>query len=423
MKRHIIILITLLCIEIQAQTVYVDLNNSYFRENPAPVTAQKRDFFSNLASSVRENTIERWFESEEFWSMSRKMVVKNPFSLWANAESNTTHKTLKMLTSSIVEEVPVSYNSVTPLGEIVTVSGKMFLPKHKSAKGIIIASHYTIGGNSEAPSETFSFEGIFATKGYIVLMADYLGYGISAQYPHPYLNANNTAQVSVDLLKAALPYLQHRGFYPSTSNLILLGYSQGGAATIALERLIEQSYPQYRVQQVFAGAGPYNPAATYDYSVKENTTQIPCAVPMLILGMSYSEQLNLPIENYFLEPLYRNYQDWILSKNYSLLQINQYMSNSNISDLLTPLALDKTASPTNLFYEALSHNDLTSFEPKVEVYFFHSKEDNMVPFINSQLMCDSLTMKNIPAKYIFGSFGGHMNAAIDFFKQIYSCYL
>lgn len=401
---------------------YVDLNNPKYASLPIQQQSDQQALFAMVADSVRSNTVETWFSLEEFWSLSRMMVVENPFSPW-DSEAQTPHKTLKVLTTSLVEEIPVRYNSVTPHGEKVTVSGKIFLPKFPPIKGIIIASHYTIGSSREAPSESFSFEGIFATKGYIVLMSDYLGYGLSSQYIHPYLDVTNTAQVTVDLLKAALPYLHYRKFIPNTSELILLGYSQGGAATIGIAQLIEQSYPQFHIKHIYVGAGPYNPAATYDFCVKANQTQVPCAVPMIILGMSYSKQLNLQPHDYFRNPLLKFYRRWILSKVYSFAELNRLMQDIPLSDLLTPLAFDKKAHPTDLLYEALKTNDVTHYVPKAPVYFFHSIDDDMVPFVNSQLIHDALIKKGTEATYDFGHYGSHMNAAIDFFQKIYAHFL
>lgn len=194
-------------------------------------------------------------------------------------------------------------------GNPIEVSGKIFIPKHGNIKNIILAHHYTIGANREAPSETYSYEGIFAAKGYIVIMTDYLGYGVSQYKVHPYLNAVNAAQNSVNLLNASLLYLLRRGVSILSPQLILFGYSQGGAVTLETQRLIEQHYAaHYSIKQVYAGDGPYYPDITYDECVANNNTNIPCAVPMLIQGMSESVHLQLPLEDFFRPPLQSNYE-------------------------------------------------------------------------------------------------------------------
>lgn len=91
----------------------------------------------------------------------------------------------------------------TPLEQ----SGKLIVPASGKVKNLILVSHYTIGANFECPSETFPLEGIFAAKGYAVAIADYIGFGVTADRIHPYMHTESTARSVVDMGLAVKPGL------------------------------------------------------------------------------------------------------------------------------------------------------------------------------------------------------------------------
>jgi hypothetical protein len=57
----------------------------------------------------------------------------------------------------------------------VLVSGKVFLPRKRNLNGIVVANHYTIAKDDDAPSNSYQMDCIYALKGYAVIMPDYVG--------------------------------------------------------------------------------------------------------------------------------------------------------------------------------------------------------------------------------------------------------
>jgi len=369
------------------------------------------DFTNEVAYSVRNDIV----NSNNFWNTARKLICEH---------SDDEEKHAKIIADvqhylSGVEVIPVAYLSQHGNKKIV-LSGQIYLPRNGQINNIILAHHYTIGANREAPSQTYTFEALLAAKGYIVLMPDYLGFGLTKDSIHPYLNANMAAHASVDMLNAAIPFLYHRNVRISSSQLILCGYSQGAAASLATQRLIETSYSKYSIRENYVGAGPYSPSDTYDYCIAQDVTNIPCAIPMLLQGMLVSENLTYNLEDFLLPPLRENYNNWINSKLYSINQINTYIGSFRISEILTPLARNKLLYPTNTFYEALKHNKIDAWTPHGRIYMFHSYSDDMVPFINSTIIKDyfeSIGFSNI--EYDFDEYGTHMEAALIFYQHLY----
>ncbi len=321
-----------------------------------------------------------------------------------------------------VHQVAGTYRSVDVHGDSITVSGKFFYPENGVIKNLMIVSHYTIGANHEAPSETFSIEGLYAGMGYGVLMADYIGYGITVDSVHPYLQAETTAHNVIDMAIAIRPFIAERGLKVQSDSVILLGYSQGGAATLHVMRVLENSKTfkdLFAIKKVYAGAGPYDIAQTYDYCVKIDKTGIPCAIPLIIQGMSLGMDKPLDMAFFFKEPLLTNYPDWINSKRYTVNQMSKLIGVTHLSDILTANGTDRTKRETARFYAELSSNSVPKdFIPKAPLYMFHSEDDETVPFINSQIMQRQFREKNSSVEYNFGHYGSHMKGAIVFLKAV-----
>lgn len=316
-------------------------------------------------------------------------------------------------TSSVIHQVKGSYKTIDEHGLPIRLSGKLFLPKSGDVKALIIANHFTIGSNAEAPSENFCFEGIYAAAGYAVIMADYIGYGLTKDRIHPYLHVESTARASVDIALAAQRYMKAIGRAPQTSAVYILGYSQGGAVALSVQKRIEEEYAdKINIIRTFAGAGPYDLVGTYDISIAENKTGIPCAVPMIIQGINQGDALGLGMKDFFKGSLLENYNEWINSKEYTVKEINKKINTKYISEILTTGAMNKNNAKTKILYESLQKNSLLSWTPKAPLYMFHSKDDKTVPFLNSEHAQNAFTKSSV--EYNFGNYGSHQNAAIKF---------
>ncbi len=321
-----------------------------------------------------------------------------------------------------VHQVAGVYESTDLHGNPIRVSGKFFYPKNEPMKNLIVVSHYTIGANREAPSETFSFEGMFAALGYGVIMADYIGFGVTADSIHPYLQAETTARNVIDMALAVRPFIAARGLKVESDEIILLGYSQGGATTLHVQRLLE-TLPEYKglfkIKKNYAGAGPYDIARTYDYCVKQDKTGIPCAIPMIIQGMSAGMDKPLDMEFFFKDPLLSHYNEWLNSKQYTVNQMSTLIGVNRLSKILTENGIDRTKNETARFYRELIQNSIPrTYFPQAPLYMFHSEDDQTVPFVNSQVMQRQFREKSPQVEYDFGHYGNHMKGAIKFLQKV-----
>ena len=303
-------------------------------------------------------------------------------------------------------------------GSPLKLSGKLVLPASGPVKNMILVSHYTIGANYECPSETFPMEALFAEKGYAVVIADYIGFGITADRIHPYMHIKSTARSVVDMALAVKPYLEHIGRKPESEKVILFGYSQGGSTTRAVMDMLQDEYSaQFPIKQVYAGGGPYDLAATFDYSMETGVTGIPCAIPMIVQGVNEGEQLGLDMADFFKPHLLEGYKDWINSKNYTVKQINQLIDSDDLHDIMTDEGRNKSSRTTARLYAALLRNSTLNFRPYTPMYIFHSPQDETVPFINA-LKAEQY-FKGMDIRFDFGDYGKHGMGCVRFILTVY----
>lgn len=387
------------------------------------------DPISSLFKSLASEFIDDYSKvvcADNFWNTARTLLktIDNDSVSIEQIETfeNSNNSVINAIVSPYVEHIPVIYESTGTDGEKINLSGAIFIPKASQIKKLVLILHPTIGADREAPSQTYCLESIFALTDAVVIMPDYIGFGTTNSYIHPYLCSRLTAKNAIDLLLTTIPYLKYRGLNTCNNLVSIIGYSQGGAAAVAVQQMIESSDKiDITIEETFAGAGPYDPAATYDFCISNDKTNIPCAIPMLIQGMNISEHLNLPYESLFKNTLFNNYNNWINSKQYSILAINNLMQTTKISDIITPLAMNKYKPPTNLLYKALYLNSVVDYTPKSHLYLFHSTDDDMVPFINSEILKKSLQHKDANnVKYDFASYGGHIEAALIFYQKVFN---
>ena len=326
---------------------------------------------------------------------------------------------LGVVNSNSLIHIAGIYNGHDVDGSPLKLSGKVIVPAEGTVKNMILVSHYTIGANFECPSETFPLEAMLAMKGYAVVIADYIGFGITANRVHPYMHTESTARAVVDLGLAAKPYLKHIGREPESEEVYLFGYSQGGSTTLAVMDMIQdECFSELPIKMTFCGGGPYELAATFDKSMELGVTGIPCAIPMIVQGVNEGEKLGLDMADFFKPNLLEHYNEWINSKLYTVKQINLSIGTNDLHDIMTDEGRNKHSRTTARLYSALLKNSTLNFRPYRPIYMFHSRQDQTVPFINAQKA--EAYFKGCDIHYDFGDYGVHAMGCVRFVLTVYN---
>lgn len=327
--------------------------------------------------------------------------------------------------SSNVYEQVVLYPSIDQYGDSLMLSGKVSVPVVKSPKGIILWPHHTISANKEAPSVGKYGAVKDFSEDYVLVLPDYIGYGVTKALFHPYLHGALTAQNCVDMLPAALKILDSLQIHPECDSLYIVGYSQGGASALWTLRLLEEQYAdRVHIKKCFIGGGPYDVASTYDVAISHEKTIGPFIIPLLAMGTSVAYDLQLPRELILTPAMNRRFEKEIASKKYGLLELYLRMPNHKISHWLSDYGRDKTQPHTRRMYEGFLKSSFVhypmdtilgedsicpSWIPTAPVYVFHSTADDLVPFQNALHL--QRLYKDVPTiTWDFSDQGGHVKA-------------
>jgi hypothetical protein len=182
--------------------------------------------------------------------------------------------------------------------------------------------------------------------------------------------------------------------------------------------MIEELDSSWIVRKLYAGAGPYDPAGTYLYSMERNEMGIPAAIPLIVMGLSDAYELGFQLQDFFLEPLVSNYDEWLLSKEYSVGEINQLMGSTIMSELMTEGSLTLDNPLADQLYEVLLRNSNVGYDLLSPAYFLHSLDDEVVPLLNTENLISQMP-NDERISYDIDYYGSHMEASIPFMQYVY----
>jgi hypothetical protein len=324
--------------------------------------------------------------------------------------------------------ISFTYRSADPQGEPVELSGVVYIPDAalngtKSLTGICLTNHGTMASNAECPTNRAQFEGAMAWKNYAMVMSDYYGFGISADRPQAYLDAETTARGNIDAYFAARQLLEDRAV-TIPKRLYSFGYSQGGFNSMANLKYVSE-HPELGVtfEKVLCGGSPFDVELTWQEYTQGNFHNSLAFVPMTLVSMNETQKLGIGYGEIFKGALLENYEEWILSKKYSTSQISDFINPDpenpvSISDILNDDFMAGQGNAYDAIIKVCRRYSLTSgwVPPSgTEIHMYHSKEDETVPFANLPAMKAFLDQV-APGSYTAydGSDGGHVEAAIYF---------
>jgi alpha-beta hydrolase superfamily lysophospholipase len=288
-----------------------------------------------------------------------------------------------------VKVYKLTYTTTNTDGKALTASGLLLVPDATTKLPLVSYQHGTILTNADAPSnyqpgsEVYEFTTVFASLGYIISAPDYIGYGVSASVPHTYEHRSGLATASLDMLRASREFIGQQNLNWD-NRLLLTGYSEGGYATLALQKKMEEEVPtEFNLVGSSCGAGAYDKPAFVRY-VAANTTQAANNRLYLFVLQTYARIYTptRPYSYYVKEP----YATQLASK--SAIDITVPGSfNTILTDSFKQAILNKTDAE---FEAALADNDIHDWKPRTPTQLYHGDADNTVFFFNSQNTYDAM---------------------------------
>ena len=228
---------------------------------------------------------------------------------------------------------------------------------------------------------------------YVALMADYLGYGVSqtADLQHPYMHTKLTGSTCADMLSAAEEFLEGASITVPGGKVDLVGYSQGGAATIqTLLELESRDFPDERINEVYAGAGPYDLMAFFDFFMNNDDLYGRTGfVPYTFRGICYGENITVDYSKIYNHSLMEKVN---LENVFSTKQLDEWHSilGSDMKAVLHPdFFKDNYGGNKEIIRlaKAIESNSVIKYgEPRnvAKIRLYHSKTDDTVPYVCSE---------------------------------------
>jgi pimeloyl-ACP methyl ester carboxylesterase len=242
---------------------------------------------------------------------------------------------------------------------------------------IISYQHGTTFYDKETPSNDFvatTPPSIIASMGYIVVTADYMGYGASLGKKHPYLQSDPSALAVADFLTAAKQWLAEQRIN-TNGQLFLTGYSEGGYVTLAAQRALQATSTP--ITATVAGAGPYDLRKTLD--ILFSSSNVAAAISDSIsnsLGLK-SQDTSATVSAKYPGKLDEAIVDLVMG-------------------ILIPKGADITFDKKFLMdymaddYATMSYNSVYDWQATSPVRLTQGRDDETVPFENSTLALDAM---------------------------------
>ena len=289
----------------------------------------------------------------------------------------------------------INYTSIDCAGNPVTLSGYFEYSADSEINQIILMEHGTISYNTQAPSVAKSNQSVPASKakGRVVICPDYLGYGASVAKIHPYMNQELTAINSIDMELAVLKYFADNEIAVKDSHYtVVAGYSQGGSSALAVHKYMENKLSAEKkvlinLNRSFCGGTPADLKATMDVYFKASTTNVGL-VFYVIQGMleSYPEVF----EGYTLQDFYT---DKVTAETVAAgfnaktkagadSAMKAFPSDKSAENIHAEALHNSESDLYKKFVGCLVKNDLTDWEPKHPINFYHSTTDDTVSIEN-----------------------------------------
>lgn len=377
--------------------------------------------------------VEQMEQTEQMETMEE--VIVNDFLTQSTPYSSYTGSSLKSFSTIAVRDVlpydfmdvtsvVIHYNTVNEENKPIQASGVIIFPENEGNYELVSVQHGTISSNENAPSNSslgfneLTIGAIIAGTGFICLVPDYIGYGINNNSRHPYEHRKSLAQNTTDMILAAKEYLEQEAI-EYTDQISLVGYSEGGYATLATQQKLEAE-TIIPIKKVISGAGAYN-KTSFTKSLLASDQELPFIGNYLWVLDVYNSiypELKRPWSDYVNEP----YATQLTSYGeINTIIPDSLLQSTNPKDLFTSSFVSGIIEDTDTaFLNVLQDNDVHDWTPKAPVFLFHGTEDKLIlPFV-SESTAEALTSNGGTVAYTSIEGKDHNGAVVPFFVSALS---
>ncbi len=271
----------------------------------------------------------------------------------------------------------------------VTASGLVFIPVTEEQVPFVSYQHGTVANNTGVPSQGNLDDGenlllaALSATGFVSVASDYIGFGSSLDIVHPYYVEQPTRDAVMDMLRASLE-LANENEVPVSSRLYLMGYSQGGYATMTAHKGIEEKGLEFfELQASFPSSGAYDVMGMRDYFLSLETYHQPFYLAYVAEAYKNYYGWDASATSLIFKEPYASIIPDVFDGSLSGGDINKLLTE-NLSEYLTAeFRSDPDSETFDFVNEKFEENSLLDWTPSSPMYMFHGDVDITVPYQNS----------------------------------------
>ncbi|MGI9174118.1 MAG: alpha/beta hydrolase, partial [Rhodothermales bacterium] len=279
----------------------------------------------------------------------------------------------------------IAYRTIDAEGAETVPSGALGVPQRDGPMPPMSYQHGTLIEKSRAPSQSGpDVIGLsLSASGYLTAVPDYLGLGESPGL-HPYLHAASLSTAVVDFLRAARRFAEQEGI-ALNEQLFLMGYSEGGYATMAAHRALQEEYAdEFEVTASAPLAGPYDlSGSTVDLFLEEKAYPSPFYLPYLIFA--YDDVYGLFSDPAHSAAPYADTLAALIDGTHTADEINAVLPSVPQEALRPDFLAAFTSDTDHPLRQAFRANDVYDWTPEVPLQMLHCVGDDQVPFRNAEV--------------------------------------
>lgn len=297
---------------------------------------------------------------------------------------------------AIYKSVHVTYETLDEANKPVTASALIVYPLFKKIKNVMLINHGTQIGSFMIPSNYTSVEAVMAATGSLCILPDYIGLGSTSDHPDLYLNSEVHGRTSVDALLTLLDYAEQKNISLDCNyDTYILGYSQGGAVSLASLRRVQQldaaTQSRLHLKKVYCGDGPYDLRLTFETYLSDlengKDMALGSVIPTVINSMfnSYPEEMaGINYEDFFTAwALKTGVPQAIRQNKEGIADMIIKWNGASLDKILNFDYFEAHPEHLNRLLQMMDRQNLcTGWMPKYPLKLIHSNPDGVVPFAN-----------------------------------------
>ncbi|MGB3074571.1 MAG: T9SS type A sorting domain-containing protein [Chitinophagales bacterium] len=296
-----------------------------------------------------------------------------------------------------VQAYKVLYNTLDADSLPILASGALFVPVAPNCHAPLASyQHGTILLKEDVPSRLAGGEVIIglsmAADGVVLCMPDYLGLGDSPGL-HPYVHAETEARAVADLLVVSLTICDELNI-TLNNQLFLIGYSQGGHATMAAHQMIQEHYNSYFTVTASAPmSGPYDLSGVQAGIISQGGEYPnPGYLPYLLLSYNSVYHMYDAVSDFLVSP-YDVLLPPLFDGLHTMAEVNAVMP-AVPNDIIVPAVLDSfNTDPDYKLHGFLKDNDTYNWKPEAPLRMYFCEGDKDVNYLNAYVAYDTFTAK------------------------------